>query len=155
MKSFATKFRKTLAAIAGAVASLIAIPAAAQVVGPTTLGLPSTFSVTAASTNTTYTGSNWMASAVSGSKLGVAISFKLTSTGTSAVVFKFDSSLDGSKWESAAFSVTQAANGTNEVTKHGNFDVSALPYIRLSAIENPNANAITNVTIRTGHKRGI
>lgn len=155
MKSIKSKFRKFIAGLAGAVAALVALPAAAQTFdGPKNLTVPA--SVAAASTNTTYASSNWTASAISGSKMGVGVTFKLTGSGSSTVVLKFDASLDGATWETAAYSVSAAANGTTAVVKNANFDLGALPYVRLSSIENPNASsAVTNLVIRYGNKRGI
>lgn len=149
MKQITSKFLKVFAAFAFA----FAMPAFAQFDGPKTLTVPA--SVAAATTNTTYASSNWTAVSVNGSKLGVGLTFKLQGAGTSAVVFKFDASLDGASWETAAYSVTATAAGTTAVTKNGNFDLGALPYVRLSSVENPNASAVTNIVIRYGNKRSI
>lgn len=155
MKPITRKFRNLIGGAVAAIAAMIATPATAQTFdGPKTLTVPT--SVAALSTNTTYASSNWMASSISGSKMGVSIKFALTGAGSSTVVFKFDASLDGANWEPAAYSVSAAANGTTAVVKNANFDLGSLPYVRLSSIENPNASsAVTNLVIRYGNKRGI
>lgn len=156
MNTIANKFKKFLAGLAGAVVALVSVPALAQSVGPANFAIPATFSVSQLTTNTTFASSNWLASAVSGGKLGVVLSYKLTAAGSGTVVFRFDSSLDGANWETGAFSISLPANGTAAVTKHGVFDLGPIPYVRLSSVENPNTSAaVTNVVLRYGYKRGI
>jgi len=133
-------------------ALMFTLPASAQYVGPNTMTAPA--SVAATSTNTTYASSNWVASAVNAQKIGVSVTAKLTGAGTTATVYKFDASLDGVNWETAAYSLTITPAGTTAVTKTANFDLGGLAYIRLSSVENPNANAITNILIKTGSKKG-
>lgn len=151
-----TRSHKTFAQVILGILALVALfftlPAAAQVVGPNTLTVPA--SVAATTTNTTYASSNWVGTATQSQKVTLGVKFQLTSTGTSAVVFKFDSSVDGVNWETATHSITGTAAGTTPVNKLGTFDLGGAPYFRLSSIENPNANAVTNISIRYSAKKG-
>lgn len=113
--------------------------------------LGGTNNVEAATTNTTFTA---VIPATKGLAVAVQPQFKLTDTGTDPVVLKFDTSLDQINWTVAAQSVTVTADGTNTVSKAANFDLGAVGYIRLSQVENPNAAAITNLTIKYSQKRG-
>jgi hypothetical protein len=84
--------------------------------------------------------------------LGIQASFVLAGSGTSAVVLKFDESLDGSNWESAAHSLTITANGTSSVVGVANLSLGGIGFIRLSSVENPNANAINSLVIKYAQK---
>lgn len=75
--------------------------------------------------------------------LAVQCTIALAGSGTSAVVCKFDESLDGTYWTSAAQSMTITASGTNIISKTTNFDIGAKGYWRLSSVENPNAQVLT------------
>jgi len=105
-----------------------------------------------ASTNSTY---NVQITVTKATHLGVQPVFRLDGSGTSAVVCKFDESLDGSNWSASAFSVSVTANGTNVVTGVGDFAVNSRGYIRLRTIENPNAGNITNLVLRAAAKKGL
>jgi hypothetical protein len=86
--------------------------------------------------------------------LNIAIqpTFVLAGAGTSAVVFKFDTSVDGSNWTSAAHSITVTANGTNTVSTTANVAVNAIGFLRLSSVENPNGTAINSLVIKYADK---
>jgi hypothetical protein len=80
-------------------------------------------------------------------------SFKLTGSGTSAVVFKFDESLDAATWKPAVISVSVTASGTSTVMALSSSTIDAVGYLRLSSIENPNATAVTNLVLKYATKR--
>jgi hypothetical protein len=83
--------------------------------------------------------------------IALQVSIALAGAGTSAVVCRFDESVDGSNWEASAHSVSVTANGTNTVTTVANVAVNAIGFLRLSSIENPNAEDVT-VTIKYADK---
>ena len=85
---------------------------------------------------------------------GIGTSFKLGGSGTSAVVLKFDASVDAVAWETAAFSQTITAAGTSTVYSVDNLALNSFGFIRLSSIENPNAELITQLKIVVGQKPG-
>lgn len=136
-----------------AAAGLFTAPEArAQYVLKTALG--GTANVAASTTNTTFATTNTtMLEVTRGLDIAIQPYFKLNGTGTSPVVLKFDTSIDNTRWTVAAQSITITANGTNEVSKVSNFTLGAVGYIRLSQIENPNASAITNLTIGYAQKQ--
>lgn len=96
--------------------------------------------IAASATNTTVRAS---IPATRSANLGLQGTISLAGAGTSAVVLKFDESLDGANWESAAHSLTITANGTNSVTTVSTIALNAIGYLRLSSVENPNAQVLT------------
>lgn len=112
-----------------------------------------TFNIAASTTNTTIGSSN-LAVIVATRAIDIAIQpqFKLTGAGTSPVVLKFDESIDNSNWTVATRSITITPSGTTLVSKMANFTVGAAGYLRLSQIENPNAEAVTNLVIKYAQK---
>lgn len=93
--------------------------------------------------------------AVYSSDIALQPSFKLQGAGTSAVVFKFDTSLDGTVWYANAFTISITPAGTAQVSKVATQTLGSIPYVRLSTIENPNATAITNLMLNASMKRGL
>lgn len=134
------------------IAALLAVPTQAQSysIGTATITSNSvvTTAIAASATNTTVRAS---IPATRADNLGLQLSISLAGAGTSAVVAKFDESLDGSNWESSAHSITATANGTNVVTTVSTIAVGAIGYLRLSSIENPNAQVLT-VTLKHTQK---
>ena len=137
-----------------AVVALFAVSAQAQSYDVITTTLSSNSvtitSIAASATNSTVRSSTMLSHQQS---IGVQASFALASTGTSAVVFKFDSSVDGLNWTSAAYSITVTANGTNTVSGASTFAIGGIGHVRLSSIENPNAEAMTGVTVKYARKQ--
>jgi hypothetical protein len=111
-----------------------------------------TNAVAAASTNSVTTPTFTVAYS---SDIALQPSFKLQGSGTSAVVFKFDTSLDGTVWQAASFNISITPAGTALVTKVVSTAIGSTPYVRLSSIENPNATAITNLMLNATMKRGL
>lgn len=73
--------------------------------------------------------------------------FQLTGAGTSAVVFRFSKSVDGTNFiADASRTISVTAAGTTVVSGISNQLVGAVGYLRLDTIENPNASAVTNLT---------
>jgi hypothetical protein len=105
--------------------------------------------IAATATNTTVRAS---IPATRADNLGLQASFVLAGSGTSAVVLKFDESLDGSNWESAAHSLTVTANGTNSVVGVSTIALNGIGYLRLSSVENPNGQAINSLVIKYSQK---
>jgi hypothetical protein len=108
----------------------------------------STNIVAAATTNSTIRGTIY-----AGRGLDVAIQpiFQLDGTGTSAVVFNFDESLDNVNWATNTRSISVTASGTNVVTSLSDFTIAS-GFLRLSSVQNPNAQNITNLVIKTSQK---
>lgn len=80
---------------------------------------------------------------------------KLTSTGSSAVTVFLDSSSDNSTWVTNTHVVTFTANGTTVASGITNCTIGALPFFRVGERRNPNANAVTNLTLKVVSKPGI
>lgn len=89
------------------------------------------------------------------SDVALQATFKLTGSGTSAVVFVFDESIDNSNWESASRTLSVTAAGTSTVSNVGNYTLGGAGYLRLSSVQNPNAAAITNLVLKYSLKPGI
>lgn len=143
------KFNSLLAAITAMAALLLAAPAAqAQYILGAVLG--GTNNVAATTTNTSFT---TVVQATKALDIAIQPSFRLTGAGTSAVVIKFDESNDMLNWKVAARSISVTANGTNTVSNVANFTVGGVGYLRLSQVENPNATAVTNLTVKYSQKR--
>lgn len=75
--------------------------------------------------------------------LGVQVAHSLADTGTDAIVYKFDTSVDGLYWTANTYSITVTSSGTNVVSGSASFAVGGMGYVRLSSIENPSARIIT------------
>lgn len=90
------------------------------------------------------------------SDVALAVSFVGSAAAVSnAVTLVFDTSLDNSKWNSAYFTIAVTPNGTSEVTKTVTQALGSIPYVRLSAIRNPNGGFLTNVLLKAVMKRGL
>lgn len=85
----------------------------------------------------------------------IQASFKLAGSGTSAVVFTFDESVDASVWKSASTTLSVTANGTNSVNNILKLATEGSGYYRLSSVANPNASAITNLVLKYSYKAGL
>lgn len=117
--------------------------------------LVSTYSVAATTTNTTIASSNIIAAVTRSSYVTLQPIFKLQGAGSSAVVFVFDESTDGSTWESAAHTVSITADTTNQVTLVQNVQLEGIGFLRLGAVRNPNASAVTNMSVKISYKTGL
>lgn len=153
-----TRSHKTFAQVILGILALVAIfftlPAAAQV-DEGSLPLASNATFAATSTNTTWASSNFVATPVRSSAVTIQTTLKLTGAGTTAIVLKFDSSVDKVKWATGTHSVTITPNGTSEVTDVESVTLGSTPFLRLSSSENPNASTATNVLVKWVGKRGI
>ena len=85
----------------------------------------------------------------------VQIGFKLDGSGTSAVVFKFDESIDGANWVATTRTLSVTAAGTTTVHNLSNLTLGGAGYLRLSYIGNPNSANITNLYVKYAYKPGI
>jgi hypothetical protein len=80
--------------------------------------------------------------------VGIQVVFKLTASGTTAVIFKFSESLDGVNYvanTARTLSVTPA--GTAVVTGLTNQVLNGIGYLRLDTIENANSTDVTNLSV--------
>lgn len=102
----------------------------------------------ASTDNTTFYTTNSTTYVARGNQLGIQVDFKLQGAGSSAVVFRFDSSLDGINWTASSILMTNTASATTLVTKTQTFDVGGVPYFRLTSINNGNATAVTNLAVK-------
>lgn len=119
---------------------------------PTTSLTGGTNNVSATTTNTSF---SVIIDAPRSTYVGLQPVFSLTGAGTSAVVFKFDKSLDRVHWESGGATVSVTANGTNVVTAASSVTLGAIGYLKLTTVENPNASAITNLWLIPSRKNGL
>lgn len=156
MKQFKRTITRLLAPLL-AVVAVAFVPLSAQAQSATDDGvLPfaSNASFAATSTNATWASSNYVAAPVRSSAITLQTTLKLTGAGTTAIVLKFDSSVDRVKWMTGTHSVTITPAGTSEVTDVENVTIGAIPFLRLSSVENPNSAAATNITVKWVGKRG-
>lgn len=153
-------FTKSLSiAIVAFVFAAVATPKAqaqadTQVVFPQS-GLPSTWSLAAATTNTTIRDSNIVVALPRSSVALLSTALKLQGSGTSVIKLLFDHSVDKTKWVNNAFTQSVTAAGTTEVVDHEIDSIGNVIFIRLGGYENPNAAAATNITIKAIGKAGI
>jgi hypothetical protein len=92
------KLIQKLTILAGALFAFAGTALGQLEVGTLTTPLPSTYSVAAATTNTTIASSNLVISVTRGANVAIMPIVKLQGAGTTAVVFLFDESVDGSNW---------------------------------------------------------
>lgn len=85
-------------------------------------------------------------------QMAIQLVFKLNGSGTSATVWNFDHSADGTNYTTGALALSLSANGTTAVTITTNITVNATGYWRLRTVENPNASAITNLQVMVWKK---
>ena len=150
------KLIQKLTILAGAMFAFAGTAFGQLEVGTLTTPLPSTYSVAAASTNTTIASSNLVISVTRGANVAIQPIFKLQGAGTSAVVFLFDESLDGVNWSPVgSITASVTASTTTQVQDVANHSIGALPFLRLAEIRNPNATALTNLTIKYSIKTGL
>lgn len=135
-----------------AVAALLTAPVQAQSYNLRSATITSN-SVTVTAVEASITNSTVRATipATKGDTLALQVSVTLAGAGTSAVVCKFDESVDGTNWESSAHSVSVTASGTSTITTVANISVGSIGYLRLSSVENPNAQVAT-VAIKYAQK---
>ena len=85
--------------------------------------------------------------------VALEVSFKLTGSGTSAVLFNFHESLDGTAFDDTAVqALSLTAAGTTTVRAVVPVNVGAVGYLGLRSVGNPNASGITNLVIRAATK---
>lgn len=118
-------------------------------------------------TTTLNGGTNNIAATTTNSTMAIAItpvrssyvaiqpSFKLDGAGTTAVTFEFDESIDGSTWNASKHTLVVTPAGTSTVTAATNITVGAVGFLRLQIVRNPNASAITNLTLKWSQKPGL
>jgi len=75
------------------------------------------------------------------------ITYKLNAAGTTANVFKFDHSPDGTNWTANALNASVTPAGTSTVHLGTNMTVNGTGYWRLGTVENANSAALTNLQI--------
>ena len=135
-----------------AVAGLFAVPAQAQSYNlRSAVILSNSVATTLIASEATNSTVRSTIPATKGDNLSLQCTVTLAGAGTSAVVFKFDESVDGVSWESSAHTVSVTAAGTTPVTTVANVAVGSIGYLRLSSIENPNAQVLT-VAIKYAQK---
>lgn len=117
--------------------------------------LPAGFSVAAGTTNTAIASSNVVFEVTRGTQIAVQPKFRLTGSGTSDVVFMFETSVDAVTWSASQLSVSVTATGTNVTSALATLNVGGAGFLRLSAVENPNGAAVTNLVIATAYKVGL
>lgn len=112
---------------------------------------------------TTQSITNWVGAASTNSNAGtitvtkhdisaLQVAFKLMGAGTSAVVVKLYESVDGETYDDTAVSsLSVTAAGTTTVAGVLPITSTAVGYYKI-AIENPNANAVTNAVFKLGTK---
>lgn len=89
------------------------------------------------------------------SNVAIQAAFKLTGAGTSAVVFNFDESIDGSNWKTSSRTLSVTPAGTSTVVNLGNYTLGGAAFLRLSSVQNPNSAAITNLVLNYAYKTGL
>lgn len=148
------KSLKALVSLVAFAAIAFFTPAAqAQSYNQINSGFAATFNIAATSTNTTVAATNGASIyATKANYLAIQPSFKLTGSGTSTVVFKFDESVDGTNWKIASRNISVAANGTTAVATVLNLTDACPGFFRLSQIENPNSTALTNISVVYSYK---
>lgn len=99
--------------------------------------------VQAATTNTVTAA----ISAEADTDIPVYISFNLTNAATGNQYLAFQSSAEGTYWQTLS-SVVIAANGTNTVQTITNLATGSMPYVRLNTWGNAATNAATNLVIK-------
>lgn len=72
----------------------------------------------------------------------------------SNVVVQLEKSIDSTNWATLD-SISVLANGTNTVTYVTNYDVGAIPYIRVARIINANLTNVVGLNFWISRKRGI
>lgn len=100
---------------------------------------------------------NWVAVTTTNTSIGSAvidasrvkdvalqITCKLQGSGTTAIPFVVQRSVDGSNWADA-FTISITPAGTATKTVLTNINTQAIPYWRIYSIQNDNASAITNL----------
>ena len=86
--------------------------------------------------------------------VGFLYSAKCMATNGTTTTITFDSSIDGSLWQSNAYTFSIAQNGTTPVTLCTNIPIGGVNYLRLNSIGNPaSVGAVTNITFEYSAKR--
>lgn len=115
----------------------------------TTILTGGTNNISAASTNSTL---DVRMTATRSPYLTPQVTFALNGAGTTAVVFKFDESVDGANWAPSTFTISVTPAGATSVSGLTRQTVGASGYFRLRIVENPNASAVTNLLLRYSTK---
>ena len=79
--------------------------------------------------------------------------FQCTGDNSSNVTFRFDRSIDGINWHTNILAWAVPAQGAAPAAAITNLDVGAVPFLRVSAVENPGPAAVTNLLLRVFEKR--
>jgi hypothetical protein len=145
---------RIIAAVFAIAALALVAPTMAQSQNLQYIGVPGgTLNIAATSTNTTMSATNGMVVGIRSLNYSAfQPTFALTGSGTSACVFTFDTSIDGSVWSAGAFTISVTANGTNKVATVSNQTTGSIPYVRLAGVTNPNSTAITNLYVAVTSK---
>jgi hypothetical protein len=107
----------------------------------------------ASTDNTTYyTTNSTVIPCTKATEIALQLEHKLQGAGTSAVVARFDESVDGITWTASTRLMTNTSAGTTLVSKTQTFTVGAVGYIRLASINNSSATAVTNLIVKYAFK---
>ena len=86
--------------------------------------------------------------------VGFIYSAKCVATNGTTTSIVFDSSIDGTTWQSNTYTFSVAQNGTTPVAMCTNIPVGGVNYLRLQSIGNPGSvGALTNITFQYSAKR--
>lgn len=88
------------------------------------------------------------------SQFSLQFALKLVGAGTTAIPFTVQRSVDGANWVTG-FSISVTPSGTNTASALTNVITGAIPYWKVSAVQNDNASAITNLVVTPGIKRNV
>lgn len=135
---------KLVTIIAAVFTALVANAANYSVIQPLFGG---TNGIAATATNTYSLGSNYVYSFYNTTHAGIQPVVKLGGAGTSAVTFKFSTSMNGIDWLTNTVSVAVTAAGTLQTSSILATNWSAVSAFRLESIENANANPVVSCNI--------
>lgn len=136
-----------------ALCALASVSAAAQSYNlQTTAFNGGTGNVSLSSTNTT---TNPVFVGTKASTMTIQAQFKLDGAGTTAVMFLFDSSVDGTIWAPRTHSLLITPAGTAVKGAITNVPLGSIGYLKLVAIENANSQNITNLYLKYSTKNGL
>jgi hypothetical protein len=146
------KLKNIVSLIAFAALAFFTLPANAQSYNLGYIG-GSTANSPASTDNTTwYTTNSAVIAVTKASNVALQVEHKLNGAGTSAIIFRFAASADGTTWTDSYLLVTNTAAGTTLVSSTRDVSVGAIGFLRLTSINNANANAVTNLFVRYAFK---
>jgi hypothetical protein len=90
-----------------------------------------------------------------GSQMAIQLSCKALGATTSNVTVNMDESVDNVIWEASKRSFVLALNGTSVVNVVTNYNFGAVPFVRISSIQNGAGEAITNIVVKYSVKPGL